>query len=92
MALQAHQYRPVVFLDMVTDDLADTVECDALAQRVAMVHDQPLLVTPPDVDFDAAAAALEDVGVARRGGPADELSREQVCVVRGSAGARISAR
>ena len=92
MALQAHQYRPVVLLNMVPDNLADTVECDALAQRVAMVYDQPFLVAPPDVDFDAAAAALEDVGVARRGRPADELPREQVCVVRGSAGVRISAR
>ena len=90
MALQAHQYGPVTLFDMIADNFADTVECDALAQRIAMVHDQPLLAAPPDVDFDAAAAALEDVSVARRGGPPDELPREEVGVVRGSAGVVIS--
>lgn len=62
MALQAHEHRPSTVVHRRADRSARVAEGDVLRQRVPVCDFWPI-VGGPDVDFDAAGAGAEDVGV-----------------------------
>jgi hypothetical protein len=68
-------------VDCIADGYAYTVEAYGFAECVAVGYHEPF-GAGPYVDLDTAAVAGEDVCVGCGGGTAEELTREEVCVVR----------